>query len=221
LYQVDPRLRPTGKSGPLATSLPEFRKYFAEGHGQLWERQALCKARVVFGERAAAERAMEEVRQAVYGPTWRPDDAETVRQMRRRLEVAALPGNLKRGPGGLIDIEFLVQMLQLKYGHDNPAVRVPSAPVALKALEKAGAIGHDDAEFFMRSFRFLRTLQARLRLMSPTTRNDLPDDPRELAKLAGLLGYDNAESLLTDCQHYTSENRRRFDQLFEEVAVAG
>ena len=70
LYQIDPRLRPTGKSGPLAVSLAEFGRYFAEGQGQLWERQALCKARVVFAPLAAAEKARRAVDEAAFGPAW-------------------------------------------------------------------------------------------------------------------------------------------------------
>lgn len=139
--------------------------------------------------------------------------------MRQRLEEKATPGNLKRGPGGLVDVEFLVQMLQLKHGAKAPAIMASGTLDALSALRTAGILNRDDCEFFTGSYRFLRTIQSRMRLMSTTARNDLPDDPRELAKLAGLLGYASAEGLLADCQRITAENRRRSERIFEVVAV--
>lgn len=220
LYLIDTRLRPTGKSGPLATSIAEFRRYFTEGQGQLWERQALCEARIVHGSAAATSAAQAAIHEAAYSHIWRTQDAEAIRQMRGRLEATVSGGNLKRGPGGLVDIEFLVQMLQLQNGRDIAAVRVPGTLAALDALAAAGKLNAADHQFFAKSFRFLRTIQARLRLMSTTARDDLPEDPRELAKLAGLLGYGAADELLADCRDYTTEIRRRFERYFEGAAVA-
>jgi glutamate-ammonia-ligase adenylyltransferase len=217
LYEIDPRLRPTGRSGPLATSLAEFSRYFGSEQGQLWERQALCKARVVYGSSRAAELAADAIRQAAFGPEWNAENVASIWQMRKRLEVTASPGNLKRGPGGLVDIEFLVQMLVLKNAATRPEVALPGTLDALHALQAAGILSRDDHEFFVTSFRFLRTIQARLRLMSTTARDDLPDDPRELAKLAGLLGYSSREGLLDDCRRYTAETRRRTERLFEQA----
>jgi glutamate-ammonia-ligase adenylyltransferase len=214
LYEIDPRLRPTGRNGPLSTSLAEFSRYFGCEQGQLWERQALCKARVVYGSPRAAELAVDAIRQAAFAPTWHAENAESIWQMRKRLEVTATPGNLKRGPGGLVDIEFLVQMLQLKHAAQQPEVAMPGTLDALRALHAANILNRDDYEYFVGSFRFLRTIQARLRLMSTTARDDLPEDARELAKLAGLLGYTSSTGLLDDCRRYTTENRRRAERLF-------
>ena len=112
LYQIDPRLRPTGKSGALAVSLAEFSRYFAEGQGQLWERQALCKARVVSSPPEAAQSAQAAVTEAAFdGALASGEHVDAVRKCAPRLEAGAAQGNLKRGPGGLVDIEFLVQML--------------------------------------------------------------------------------------------------------------
>jgi glutamate-ammonia-ligase adenylyltransferase len=219
LYQIDPRLRPTGRSGPLATSLSEFAKYFASGQGQLWERQALCKARLVVCPPEARPLAIATLHDAAFAPGWQASDLETVHAMRGRMERSAPSGNLKRGPGGLADIEFLVQSLQLKHGHDDLSLRVAGTFEALAALHAAGHLSRDDYEFFNDSYRFLRTLQARLRLMTPVTRDTLPEDPHDLARLAGLLGYGSAATLLSDCQHITAENRRRFERLFEGVAA--
>ena len=120
LYDLDSRLRPTGKNGLLAVSLDELERYFAEGRGQLWERQALCKARPIFGTADARQRAMRTVQRCIACRPWQPDNAAEIRRMRMRLQETASPHNLKRGPGGTVDIEFTVQMLQLKHAVSHP-----------------------------------------------------------------------------------------------------
>ena len=157
LYEVDVRLRPTGKSGALAISRQEFARYFADGSGQLWERQALCKARAVCGSPRAAAAATAAVHRAAFGHRWRRKDAEEIRHMRPRLEETAAAGDLKRGPGGLVDIEFLVQMLQLQHARKNPGLRTPNTLAALAELHAAGLLGEEDYRFFDGQYRFLRT----------------------------------------------------------------
>ena len=215
LYEVDPRLRPTGRSGALATSFDELTRYFAEGDGQLWERLALCKARVVFGSAGGAgERAMNVIWRAAYGPEWTESDAGEVHRMRMRLEETASRRNLKRGPGGIVDVEFLVQMLQLKHCGEPQSIRCPGTLAALSALREAGHLGQSDFEFFSDAYRFLRTVESRLRLMNTTARHDLPEEEGELAKLARLLGYQDSASLLDDCRRYTTNIRQRFERFF-------
>jgi len=217
LYELDPRLRPTGKSGTLAVTLAELARYHAEGRAQLWERQVLCKARPVFGPPRATRQAMQVVHQAILSPPWRPENALQIRRMRQRLEQTASPNNLKRGPGGTVDIEFLVQMLQLRHAADTPAVLVPGTLQAMEALHAAGYLQQNDFHFLQKSYRFLRSVEARLRLMNTTARHDLPREEIELAKLAYLLGHSSSEQLLCDCRKYTAENRRRFERLLEEM----
>jgi glutamate-ammonia-ligase adenylyltransferase len=221
LYEIDPRLRPTGRSGRLATSLDEFARYFAEGEGQLWERQALTRARVIYGSDRAADRTLATITQATFDTPWRPEFADAIRRMRLRLEETASQANLKRGPGGIVDIEFIVQMLLLKHGREHPSIRQPNTIDALAALFGAGLIDRDDFGFFSTSYEVLRSIQGRLRLMNMTALNDLPSDTLELNKLAHLLGYPGREKLLADCQRLQTENRRRFDAIVEgELAQA-
>jgi len=215
LYQVDARLRPTGKSGALATSLDQFARYFSSGDGQLWERQALCKARVVVGSRRIAEMASGPVARAAFGQPWQRRHADEIRRMRHRLEETAQGDDLKRGAGGIVDIEFLVQMLQLKHGRRTPEIRVPNTLRALEALHQAGHLAAEDFELFAASYRFLRTLEGRLRLMSFTARDKLPRDPTELAKLAHLLRLPSGQALLSDFENYTRQTRLRFDRIFD------
>jgi len=215
LYEVDARLRPTGKSGALATSLDQFAGYFASGEGRLWERQALCKARVVVGSPRMVEAATAAVRRAAFDHRWHRRDADEIRRMRGRLEEAAAGDSLKRGAGGIVDIEFLVQMLQLKHGRRTPEICVPNTLCALEALDEAGLLATEDFELFAASYRFLRTLEGRLRLMNFTARDRLPDDSTELAKLAHLLRSPSGDALVADFERYTRQTRQRFDRIFD------
>jgi [glutamine synthetase] adenylyltransferase / [glutamine synthetase]-adenylyl-L-tyrosine phosphorylase len=109
-------------------------------------------------------------------------------------------------------------MLQLKHAADVPAVVVPGTLEAIEALQQARLLAGEPAEFLQKSYRFLRAVEARLRLMNTAARHDLPTDGAELKKLAYLLDYADAELLVRDCEHYTQENRRWFDRLFEHAA---
>lgn len=221
LYEVDVRLRPTGKSGTLATTFDEFTRYFSAGGGQLWERQALCKARAVYGSPRAAKAALSAVAESAFARPWHHEDAVAIRQMRERLqESAAAAGDLKRGPGGIVDVEFLVQMLQLKHARGNPRLRIPNTLEALAELREAGLLSIDDFELFDVSYRLLRTIEGRLRLMNSTARDQLPQDPVELTKLANLLHYPSSDGLLTDYENATRQIRRRFDRIFTDEAAA-
>ncbi|MEN0109429.1 MAG: bifunctional [glutamate--ammonia ligase]-adenylyl-L-tyrosine phosphorylase/[glutamate--ammonia-ligase] adenylyltransferase, partial [Planctomycetota bacterium] len=213
LYEVDARLRPTGRGGALAVSIPALRRYFASGQADLWERLALCKARVISGEPAAAERAMAAVAEAAYGPAWRPEHAAEVRAMRDRLERSAGRRNLKRGPGGTIDTEFLVQTLQLRHGGADESIRLPGTLAALGALEAAGHLPPDDAAFFRESYRLQRSVESAVRLMNSPARHEYPNDPAELKKLAFLLGYPGGETLRERLERCRNETRVRFERL--------
>lgn len=213
LYEVDPRLRPTGRSGALTTSFSEFARYFAEGEGQLWERQALCRARVVYGADDAAQTAGRLVDQAALDHDWSAADAAGIRDMRQRLEETAGKQNFKRGPGGIVDVEFLVQLLQLKHGRQRLALRQPNTLAALGALHEAGHLSSADAESLERHYRYLRSLEGRLRLMGTTARNDLPEEPAELSKLARMMGAADAQRLTADVTACTREVRDCFERL--------
>ena len=214
LYEIDPRLRPTGKSGPLATSLAEFEKYYASGLGQLWERQSLCRARVVYGPPELAAEAMDTVGRAAFSQPLQAEDVLSLREMRTRLEESGSRNNLKRGRGGIVDIEFIVQLLQLGNGGSRPEVREPNIRAALTRLLDAGLLEPRDFHFLNRSYRFLRTIEAKLRLMNSTARDDLPEESLELDKLARLSGHADRGAFLAECRRFMSENRDCFERFF-------
>ncbi|MBL9125279.1 MAG: hypothetical protein JNG90_16700 [Planctomycetaceae bacterium] len=219
LYEVDPRLRPTGKSGSLATSFEELQRYFAGGGGALWERLALCRGRVIYGSPEAAAAAEEVLAASTFGQPWQESDAEAIRDMRRKLAENASARNIKRGRGGIVDIEFVVQMLQLKHGADNPAIREPNTLLALAALRREGYLNDADYEVLADSYGFLRMLEARLRLLNTTARDDLPEDPAELDKLARVLGYESGEALSLEYDAYARRTRDTFDRLSSASAA--
>jgi len=215
LYEVDPRLRPTGRNGALAVSLDEFVRYFQQGDGQLWERQSLCKARVITGSAAAVERAEAAVLAATFCQPWQPSFATEIRDMRFKLQESASARNLKRSAGGTMDTEFIVQMLQLKHGQNNLAVRVTGTLAALVALRDQGVLSSEDADFLHESYRFQRSIEARIRLMDASGRHEFPEYPLELAKLAFLLGHPDVEKLSAEVSEMFCEVRGVFLRTFD------
>ncbi|MCP4813225.1 MAG: hypothetical protein GY888_11985, partial [Planctomycetaceae bacterium] len=128
--------------------------------------------------------------------------------------------NLKRGFGGTVDIEFVVQMLQLRHAREFNEILVPGTLDAIAALKTVGTLSEQDATVLHNSYVFLRSVESGLRLMNTSARHDLPDDPLELKKLAFLLGATGPEELVDKCQHFRQENRRRFDRIFQEQLVS-
>ena len=214
LYEVDARLRPTGRSGQLAISLESFVRYFEKGDGQLWERLALCKARVMTGSPEAAKRAAAAVNYAIFSRPWKADDAAEIRQMRMKLEDSASDRNIKRGPGGTMDAEFVAQMLQLKFGRERPEVCLTGTLEALAALEAAGCLDSSHAAALSRRYGFLRRVEARIRLMDSTGRHEFPEEGAELSKLAFLMGYDHPDLLAQEVAETFREMRISFDEIF-------
>lgn len=214
LYELDARLRPTGKSGSLAVSLDEFVKYFESGNGQLWERQALCKARTVYGSPAARKAVQDAVYRAITIRPWTSQDAADIRAMRYRLQDTAGPSNIKRGIGGTVDIEFAIQMLQLKYAIPHPQVLIPGTLLAAEKLMELGVLDATAGADLVECYTFLRAVEARLRLMNLTGRHEIPEEAAELEKLAYFMRVSSAEELLRQIADIRSRSRARFDELF-------
>lgn len=213
LYELDSRLRPTGKSGALAVSLEEFSRYFHSGQGQLWERQALCKARVVFGGESQTQNVMRVVREIIVAQPWNQAMAASIYGMRLAMQKNARPGNLKRGEGGTVDIEFAIQMLQLKHLADDATLFVPGTFEASERLINAGILSPHHGRELMESYQLLRSVEARLRLMNVTARHDLPTDHRALTKLAFLLEYPGPDAMVDAIQDCREKVRALFNEI--------
>lgn len=194
LYQVDTRLRPSGNQGPLVVSEESLLEHHTR-RAQLWERQALVKARAVAGEVSYGQRLLA----TALGPlVWdRPlpeDAAEEIHRLRMRMEreVAGESRdqlNPKTGLGGLVDVEFAVQYLQLQHGAALPALRRPGTLEALEALAAAGKLRREDGAQLREGYLFLRRVENRQRLVHGRPLQHLPTRGRPLLLLARRLGY--------------------------------
>ena len=225
LYEVDARLRPTGRSGALATSFDEFARYFSSGGGQLWERMALCKARVVYtsggtgsasGARAAAA-ARTLLARAAFSHPWQPGDAAAIRQMRQRLESTAAAGDLKRGPGGIVDVEFLVEMLQLRHAGEQPVA------AGLQHAVRPGRAASGRIALPRRPRLVRRRLPAAADDRRPAAADQrhrprqTPRRPRRIGEAGPPSRYPSIEALLADYENATQQIRRRFEEFFESA----
>ena len=193
LWQVDAALRPEGKQGPLVRTIASHKQYY-ERWAKGWEFQALLKARVVAGDREVGASYLEQIRPMVWQASKRENFVEDAQAMRRRVEAhvpaAEQQRQIKLGPGGLRDIEFSVQLLQLVHGRANDNLRQRSTLEALEALSTWGFVGRSDAAALDRSYRQLRVLEHRIQLqklrrthLMPTSQSDL----RRLGRAVGLL----------------------------------
>ncbi|MGE4545173.1 MAG: bifunctional [glutamate--ammonia ligase]-adenylyl-L-tyrosine phosphorylase/[glutamate--ammonia-ligase] adenylyltransferase [Pedobacter sp.] len=219
VYRLDTRLRPSGHQGPLVTSLASFRAYH-KSSAQLWERQSLIKARVVTGPGTLADRITAYTRDIVYHRPLPAEHRQEIYQLRQRMEqeLAKEDGgrrDIKTGRGGLVDVEFLVQYLQLLHGGSLPPLQVHNTLEALKALRHETVLSKTDYRLLASGYQFLRRLENRLRLVHDQSINSFSGDTATLAKLARRLGYqqDQADQrLMTDYHNATENIRAIFDR---------
>lgn len=187
LWEVDPNLRPEGKQGALVRTLDSHVSYYRRW-AKSWEFQALLKARAAAGDRALGEEYVRAVQPMVWSSSARENFVDSVQSMRERVtdnipadEVAR---QVKLGPGGLRDIEFTVQLLQLVHGLSDDRIRQRGTLAALDALVAEGYIGRSDASAFARDYRVLRLLEHRLQLRALRRTHLMPVRPEELRVLA-------------------------------------
>jgi glutamate-ammonia-ligase adenylyltransferase len=213
LATVDVVLRPIGVGGAIAMPLADFANHFVSGAAPLWQWQSLCQARPVFGEPATQAAALNTLHQLLTSRPRQGDERQAIFRARVELERGAAELNLKRAPGGTLDIEFLAQALQLEHAKDNPTVLVPGTQRALVALSEAGVLAGDDAQYFAESYRLLRRVESGLRLLNTSARHDLPEDDLSLDKLALLLGQPSGATIRDRVIITLAENRRRFERV--------
>jgi glutamate-ammonia-ligase adenylyltransferase len=202
VFEVDLQLRPYGKAGSLAVSLEAFRRYFAPG-GPAWayERQALVKLRPIAGNPELGQHVAMLRDQFVYdGEAF---DVTAMRAMRERQIRHLVTGgtfNAKFSPGGLVDVEYLVQGLQITHGHDNPTLRLTNIREAMAALVNAGILSLDDYARLRRAHTFLRWLIDGLRMVRGNAKDITvpPADSEEFAFLARRLRYGGDVARLRD-----------------------
>ena len=218
LWEVDANLRPEGKDGALVRTLDSHIAYY-DRWAKSWEFQALLKARPLAGDQELGQRYVDAVAPKVWSSASRENFVEGVQRMRERvtdnIPSAELDYQLKLGPGGLRDVEFTIQLLQLVHGQTDELVRQRATLPALAALAEQGYIGRVEAAEFSRDYRFLRLLEHRLQLVQLRRTHLMPSDRdavRVLARASGIaIG---AGDLIDQWNHIKLEVRSLHERLF-------
>jgi len=219
IWPVDAALRPEGKAGPLVRTVASHRGYY-ERWAKTWEFQALLKARAVAGDTALAEEFVAMTRPMVWSAAERDGFVADTQAMRRRV-IDHLPAKeaerqLKLGEGGLRDVEFAVQLLQLVHGRVDERVRPQATLSALAELTRGGYVGRDDGEALHDAYAFLRTLEHRLQLHQLRRTHVVPEDEAALRRIGRSMGLlkDPVGMLDRTWQHHRREVRRLHEKLF-------
>jgi glutamate-ammonia-ligase adenylyltransferase len=225
-YQIDTRLRPSGNQGTLVTSLAAFAAYHRD-HAAVWERQALIKARVVRGPAPLRERLAAVVEANVYGRAPTAAEVDELQRIRRRIETErGDAADIKTGEGGVVDVEFAVHLLQLRYGHDRPDLRTPAIRTALAALAAGAHVPAAVTTALADGYEFLRVLENRLRIERDQAVQVIDDDRAAQLALARRLGYDDEDDdaavdrLRTDVAHHRRAIREAYDRVIDVVSAA-
>jgi [glutamine synthetase] adenylyltransferase / [glutamine synthetase]-adenylyl-L-tyrosine phosphorylase len=215
-FPVDLRLRPGSKGSGFASSLAAAERYYTE-YGDLWERQTLTRARLVLGDPALGRQARRLLRRTVYGAPLGRGEVKTIAEVRRRMEVelgkeTVARFHVKYGVGGLVDVEFLVQTLQLRHGARHPDVRAPGTQAALAGLARAGALDASKAGELAEHYRFLRRVSAALRLLSVRPADTVDLAGPVPARVAVALGYPSREAFLDAYRRRTAAVRAIYEE---------
>ena len=235
IYEVDLRLRPHGAGGAIALSLAGYQNYY-DSTAEVWERQALTRARVVAGDiEHLGNRFLEIAHAFCYADALTSEEIAEIVQTRQRKEAQATRRtsprrrrdgkaqtstvNVKSGYGGLVDIEFVVQTLQLVHGGGETSVRVQNTPLAIERLYKIGVLTEEQRDGLAEAYQFLRRVENALRIVHDRALDALPKNRAELGQLARRLGYTGgndkpaAEAFLQDYGKWTETTRALFNEI--------
>ena len=235
IYEVDLRLRPHGTGGAIALSLSGYQNYY-DSTAEVWERQALTRARVVAGDiEHLGNRFLEIAHAFCYADALTSEEIGEIVHTRQRKEAQATRRtstrrrrgskaqtstvNVKSGYGGLVDIEFVVQTLQLVHGGGETSVRVQNTPRAIERLYKIGVLTEEQRDGLAEAYQFLRRVENALRIVHDRALDALPKNRAELGQLARRLGYRGendtpaAEAFLQDYGKWTETTRALFNEI--------
>ncbi len=219
IWPVDANLRPEGRNGPLVRTLTSHLAYY-QRWAKTWEFQALLKARPVAGDPELGAEYVEAVSPLVWQAADRENFVGDVQKMRRRvvdnIPVDRVDRELKLGPGGLRDVEFAVQLLQLVHGRSDSTLHSGSTLAALKALADGGYVGRADAAQLDEAYRFLRAMEHRIQLYRLRRTHLVPDDEADLRRLGRSLGLrtEPVADLNRAWRRHASVVRRLHEKLF-------
>ncbi len=222
VFRVDMRLRPEGQRGPLAQSLGGYELYY-ESWGQTWERSALIKARPVAGDASVGREFLERITPFVYRKYLDYSAIAEIRDMKQKIDKdveqkGRTHRDVKLGYGGIREIEFVVQALQLIYAGRDRSLREKNALKALHMLAQKGLITYQERANLSKAYVFLRTVEHRIQILDDLQTQTMPLEDRELRTLARRSGYlqpgQEATLLLRDYTEHTHKVRSIYDELF-------
>ncbi|MFE9770356.1 bifunctional [glutamine synthetase] adenylyltransferase/[glutamine synthetase]-adenylyl-L-tyrosine phosphorylase [Streptomyces sp. NPDC005931] len=219
IWPVDANLRPEGRNGPLVRTLASHVAYY-QRWAKTWEFQALLKARPVAGDATLGEEYVAALQPLVWKAAERENFVADVQKMRRRvvenIPAAEVDRQLKLGPGGLRDVEFAVQLLQLVHGRTDVSLRSGSTLEALEALAAGGYVGRADAAQLDDAYRFLRSMEHRIQLHRLRRTHLVPEGEADLRRLGRSLGLrtDPVATLNREWKRHASVVRRLHEKLF-------
>ncbi len=225
IWPVDANLRPEGSSGALVRTLASHRGYY-DRWAKTWEFQALLKARPVAGDAALGAAYVDTITPLVWSAAGREGFVADVQAMRRRvldhIPTDKAERQLKLGSGGLRDVEFAVQLLQLVHGRGDESVRSPTTLSALAELTQAGYVGRPDGQAMHEAYAFLRTLEHRIQMYQLRRTHVVPEDEASLRRLGRAFGHfkDPIEGLNKQWRHHRREVRRLHEKLFYRPLLA-
>lgn len=217
LFRMDLRLRPEGSTGPVARSLESLENYYA-GFGETWERLALIKARFIAGNEELAYDFLREHQPFIYPKTATPELLDEIAAIKRRIERDIvghenLERNVKLGTGGIREIEFVVQALQLLHGSRHAFLQETSTLKTLPALAELELLPRGEALELENAYRFLRRVEHRLQIESEQQTHTIPDEPQALQRLAHSLGFSSREDFLSALEQHTANVRTIFKRV--------
>jgi glutamate-ammonia-ligase adenylyltransferase len=220
-YRVDLRLRPYGTSGQLVFTLPALNEYYGR-HAALWEVQALLKARPVAGDPSLGQAFLDTARTQLLVPRAHAEVAAAIDTLRREalrgLSRSVLSTtDIKTGLGGLRDVEFLAQGLQLSHAHDHPRLLCGGTLPALKALAEEGILAKEISDQLAQDYIFLRRVEHFLQIYEDRQTHSLPRDPAQLRALARLMLGSGAssEQLLSELDERFQRVRAAYEKLLD------
>lgn len=200
-FRVDLRLRPEGSRGPVAMSVPSALRYYA-AHGRHWERAVMLRARPIAGDLATGDAMLNALRPFIFGGgEGIVGEVVAMLQRARRELLRDELRDLKLGRGGIREVEFLSQSLQLAWGSKHPQLAVPGTLPALRRMHALGLLSARDMHALGDAWGLLRRVEHRVQVMTPYATHELPRDPARLGALARSLGYSQADDLLTALEH--------------------
>jgi len=215
LHRVDLRLRPEGQRGALALSLRGYETYY-ESWGRAWERAMLIRARPVAGDPETSEGFQALIRPFVFRKYLDFSAIDEIRGLKTRIDSTFKKGDIKRGYGGIREIEFFTQTFQLIYGGREPLLRERNTLKALHRLLQKSLIGQEDYGTLTENYRFLRIVEHRLQQVNDIQTHALPEGEEETRILARKIGFPSGEAFMTDIGSRRANVRRIFDSLFAE-----